>query len=261
MRCWSSGRLGGEQLAVPDRARLQRQVRPARRPYETVEPVVLDRCQIARFDPRAWALHHDLEVLRRLEADAGNGLDPAWAGELLRELNRFCNVWDEDDRPPGTTRRRCWRRCCCAATARPPMSCRRSAMPTSTPPGCGRWRRPPQARAHASSQTAYMDRYPEYRFCCSQAQQYDWIRERNPDLYDRVRERVGRRAVGAGGRHLGRAGLQPAVGRVARPPVPVRAAVLRARFGRRCREFWSPDVFGYTGQLPQIMAAPASTGS
>ena len=24
-------------------------------------------------------------------------------------------------------------------------------------------------------------------------------------------------------------------------------------FGRRCREFWNPDVFGYNGQLPQIM--------
>ena len=35
--------------------------------------------------------------------------------------------------------------------------------------------------------------------------------------------------MGAGRRHLGRAGLQPAVGRVARPPVPARPAVLRAR--------------------------------
>ena len=24
-------------------------------------------------------------------------------------------------------------------------------------------------------------------------------------------------------------------------------------FGRRCNEFWNPDVFGYNGQLPQIM--------
>src|SRR5690606_29434371 len=24
-------------------------------------------------------------------------------------------------------------------------------------------------------------------------------------------------------------------------------------FGARCREFWNPDVFGYNGQLPQIM--------
>ena len=36
-------------------------------------------------------------------------------------------------------------------------------------------------------------------------------------------------AVGARRRHVDRAGLQPAVGRVARPPVPARPAVLRAR--------------------------------
>ena len=35
-----------------------------------------------------------------------------------------------------------------------------------------------------------MDRYPEFRFACSQAQQYDWIRRRNPELYGRIRARV-----------------------------------------------------------------------
>src|SRR5581483_7708170 len=58
----------------------------------------LDRCEIARFDPQAWDLHHDFDVLRRLEADAANGLDPTWAGELQRELNRVCNTFREDDR-------------------------------------------------------------------------------------------------------------------------------------------------------------------
>ncbi|HEY6032283.1 MAG TPA: glycoside hydrolase family 38 C-terminal domain-containing protein, partial [Gaiellaceae bacterium] len=29
--------------------------------------------------------------------------------------------------------------------------------------------------------------------------------------------------------------------------------------GRRCREFWSPDAFGYAGQLPQIMRAAGLT--
>ena len=66
------------------------------RPYAALEPVVLDRCQIARFDERAWRLHHDFDVLRRLEADHAQGLDPTWAGELLSELNRVCNLWSED---------------------------------------------------------------------------------------------------------------------------------------------------------------------
>ena len=110
-------------------------------PTPAVEPVVLDRCQIARFDPRAWQLHHDFDVLRRLEAEHANGLDPTWAGELLSELNRFCNVWSRTTARPGTRPRRSWRRCSSAATPRSRTSCRRSATPTSTPPGCGRWPR------------------------------------------------------------------------------------------------------------------------
>ena len=100
-----------------------------------------------------------------------NGLDPTWAGELLAELNRVCNV-------VGRGRPRDLGRgggdpaagCCCAATASSCTSCRRSATPTSTPPGCGRWRRRTARLVRTfSSQTAYMERYPEFRFCCSQA--------------------------------------------------------------------------------------------
>src|SRR3954453_18563843 len=68
------------------------------RPYASLEPFVLDRCQIARFDPDAWGLHHDFDVLRQLEADHRNGLDGAGAGKLLAGLNEVCNIWTEDDR-------------------------------------------------------------------------------------------------------------------------------------------------------------------
>ena len=89
---------GGEQLDLRIELACNGKFGQIDRRYSTVEPVVLDRCQIARFDEQAWQLHHDFDVLRRLEADAVNGLDPTWAGELLSELNRFCNVWVETDR-------------------------------------------------------------------------------------------------------------------------------------------------------------------
>ena len=31
--------------------------------------------------------------------------------------------------------------------------------------------------------------------------------------------------------------------------------------GRRCTEFWHPDVFGYTAQLPQLMREAGITAS
>ena len=83
-----------------------------------------------------------------------------------------------------------------------------------------------------TSQLRLMDAYPEHRFAHSQAQHYAWLAEREPGLFARVR--AGRRArpVDPGRRDVGGARLQPAFGRVARPPAPVRPALLRAGAGR-----------------------------
>jgi alpha-mannosidase len=224
------------------------------RPYASREPVVLDRCQIARFDPRAWRLHHDFDVLRRLEAEHITGLDPTWAGELLYELNRVCNVWSEHD--PAT-----WDE---AEAILAPLLERRNATVTHELSAIGHahldtaWLWPlaesyRKAVRSFSSQVSYMDRYPEFRFACSQAQHYDWIRRRNPELYGRIRARV------ESGQWL------PVGGTWVEPDcnLPSGESLVRQflhgqryferEFGRRCPEFWNPDVFGYNGQLPQIM--------
>jgi alpha-mannosidase len=223
-------------------------------PYASREPVVLDRCQIARFDPRAWRLHHDFDVLRRLEAEHAMGLDPTWAGELLYELNRVCNVWSERD--PAT-----WDE---AEAILAPLLERRNATVTHELSAIGHahldtaWLWPlaesyRKAVRSFSSQLAYMDRYPEFRFACSQAQHYEWVRRRNPELYGRIRARV------ESGQWL------PVGGTWVEPDcnLPSGESLVRQflhgqryferEFGRRCPEFWNPDVFGYNGQLPQIM--------
>ena len=56
-------------------------------------PYELHLCELGRFDADAWRLSLDFEILRALSDEPG--LDEAWAGELLAELNRFCNVWPE----------------------------------------------------------------------------------------------------------------------------------------------------------------------
>jgi alpha-mannosidase len=248
---------GGERLDVRVELACNGLFGELRRPYASLEPVVLDRCQIARFDERAWRLHHDFDVLRRLEADSANGLDPTWAGELLHELNRFCNVWSED--------RETWDE---AEAILAPLLGRRNATVTHELSAIGHahldtaWLWPiaetyRKAVRSFSSQLAYMDRYPEYRFACSQAQQYDWMRRRRPELWDRIRDRV------AAGQWI------PVGGTWVEPDcnLPSCESLVRQflhgqRFferelGRRCTEFWNPDVFGYNGQLPQIMRGAA----
>jgi alpha-mannosidase len=41
-----------------------------------------------------------------------------------------------------------------------------------------------------ASAVRLMDEWPEYRFACSQAQQYAWIEERHPDLFERITAKV-----------------------------------------------------------------------
>ncbi|HKV67940.1 MAG TPA: glycoside hydrolase family 38 C-terminal domain-containing protein [Gaiellales bacterium] len=222
--------------------------------YETVEPVVLDRCQIARFDPQAWRLHHDFDVLRRLEADAGNGLDPTWAGELRRELNRVCNVFREDDRAT-------WE---ASSAILETLLSRRNATVVHELSAIGHahidtiwlW---PLAETHRklvrtfSSQTTYMERYPEFRFCCSQAYQYDWVRRHAPDLYARIRDRVGTgQWVPVGGTWIEPDCNLPSGESLVRQFLVGQRYFARELAGRH-RVFWNPDVFGYNGQLPQIM--------
>jgi alpha-mannosidase len=103
-----------------------------------------------------------------------------------------------------------------------------------------------------SNQLSLMDDYPEHRFVASQAQQYAWVRDEYPALWQRVKAAV------AGGR------WEPVGGMWVEPDtnVPsgeslVRQLVLGQRFfidelGHECTQLWIPDVFGYSAALPQI---------
>ena len=56
---------GGERLDLRVELACNGKFGELPRPYASLEPVVLDRCRIARFDRRAWDLHHDFDVLRQ----------------------------------------------------------------------------------------------------------------------------------------------------------------------------------------------------
>ncbi len=98
-----------------------------------------------------------------------------------------------------------------------------------------------------------MDRYPDYRFVCSQAQQLAWIKEEQPRLFERIKARVkeGRFII------VGGAWVEPDCN------IPSGEALVRQfvygqqfyqqEFGITCEEFWLPDTFGYPAALPAIM--------
>jgi len=104
-----------------------------------------------------------------------------------------------------------------------------------------------------SSALRYMDEYPDYKFACSQAQQYEWIKDTQPELYARIRQKVKEgRFIPAGG-----SWVEPDCN-IPSGEALVRQFVFGQRFfqqefGITCTEFWEPDVFGYSAALPQIL--------
>jgi alpha-mannosidase len=232
---------------------------PEQRPAAIPPAFRLERCELARFDAAAWALACDLGVLAALMDEPPP--DHAWRGELLRELNRFCNVWDPEDRAT-------W------DDARPilaPLLTRRNGTRTHEVTAVGHahidtaWLWPLEETYRKcvrtfATQLRLMERYPDYRFACSQAQQYAWIRDRAPGLWTRIRERV------EAGQWL------PVGGTWVEPDcnLPAGESLVRQflygqrfferEFGRRAEVFWNPDVFGYNGQLPQLMRGAGISG-
>ncbi len=228
----------------------------------------LKRCELGVFDPLAWEIYHDLLVLSQLENEQTAGpskdmwpsfdrpgdLDKAWGGRLLFELNRFCNVIDEADRDSWPEAHRILKDL--LATPNAPFAHELSAVGHAHIDTAWLW---PLAETDRkcvrsfSSAVRYMDDYPEYRFACSQAYQYERMAALHPDLFDRICAKVDAgQWIVVGGSYIEPDCNIPSGESLCRQFL-YGQRYFQKTFGRRCTEFWNPDVFGYNGQLPQIM--------
>jgi alpha-mannosidase len=208
----------------------------------------LTRCELGRFDPDAWKLALDFEVLRALEAHPAT--DPTLAGELRARLEAFADTLDASILAELYAQRN-------GTYAHEIFAVGHAHVDTAW-----LW---PLAETYRktlrtfSTAVRYMDEYPAYRFACSQAQQYAWVKERNPDLWEQIRAKV------ASGQFV------PVGGTWVEPDLnlPSGESLVRqllhgqrffeAELGSRCSEFWAPDAFGYCGQLPQLFRGAGMT--
>ncbi|CAO3640016.1 unnamed protein product [Cunninghamella blakesleeana] len=103
------------------------------------------------------------------------------------------------------------------------------------------------------SQIDLMDRYPEYKFVCSQAQQYEWVKNNYSYLWERIREKI---ALGqflpTGGTWVEMDTNMPSGESLCRQFL-LGQRFFEENFGKRCKVFWLPDSFGYSAQLPQLL--------
>ncbi|KAG8526958.1 uncharacterized protein KY384_008387 [Bacidia gigantensis] len=103
-----------------------------------------------------------------------------------------------------------------------------------------------------SNQCDLLDRYPEHRFCCSQPQQFKWLEQLYPKLFDRVKQKVKEGTFQPiGGSWVEHDTNLPGGESLIRQFL-VGQRYFQSRFGQRSRTFWLPDTFGYSTQIPQL---------
>ncbi|PKY07994.1 alpha-mannosidase [Aspergillus campestris IBT 28561] len=103
-----------------------------------------------------------------------------------------------------------------------------------------------------SNQCDLMDRYPEHRFTCSQAQQFKWLKQYYPSVFDRVKGWIKKgHFQPIGGSWVEHDTNMPSGESLVRQFL-YGQRFFESHFGERCTTFWLPDTFGYSTQIPQI---------
>lgn len=104
-----------------------------------------------------------------------------------------------------------------------------------------------------STQLALMEQYPEFKFLQSQPHLFRMVKQRYPELYERIK------AAAAAGQFVVEGGswVEPDTN-ISGGEALIRQFVHGKRFyeeefGVTCELLWLPDVFGYSGALPQLM--------
>ncbi|MGH7765623.1 MAG: alpha-mannosidase [Candidatus Dormibacteraceae bacterium] len=104
-----------------------------------------------------------------------------------------------------------------------------------------------------STQLELMDQYPDYVFACSQPAQYQWMKDSYPDIYRRIQVKVARGQWEPVGAMWVEADCNlPSGESLVRQMLHGKRFFMR-EFGYETRILWLPDVFGYPGNLPQLM--------
>lgn len=99
----------------------------------------------------------------------------------------------------------------------------------------------------------FMEEYPNYKFMSSQPVLYYFLKERYPELYERLKERVKEGRWETEGGMWVEADCNLTSGESLVRQFIHGKRFFKEEFGVDNRVLWLPDVFGYSGAMPQIM--------
>ncbi len=219
-------------------------------PQYRLGPIVL-----AERDLQVWELCQDVGSLNGLMHVLP--LDLPRRSEILRALETMMDVMDPDD-VSGTAA--AGRAALTKVLRRPAYASAHNVIATGHAHIDSAWLWPVRETIRKCARTfanvlALMDDHPAFVFSCSSAQQLAWMKEFYPDLFARIKARVGTgQFVPVGGMWVESDTNMPGGEAMARQFVEGKGFFAR-EFGIDCRETWLPDSFGYSGALPQIARA------
>jgi alpha-mannosidase len=210
------------------------------------------RADIAVLDEDVWHLCLDLDVLGELMRQLGTG-DPR-RHEILRAIERALDALDIADVPATAADARGRLE---AVLARPAHASAHTICAVGHAHIDSAWLWPVRETKRKSARTfanatALAAQYPEFVFACSQAQQYAWIKETQPEIFRRIADAVkaGQWAP-VGGMWVEADGNLPGGEALARQFVHGKRFFL-TEFGVECQGVWLPDSFGYSAAFPQL---------
>ncbi|APX34789.1 alpha-mannosidase [Brachybacterium sp. P6-10-X1] len=209
---------------------------------------------LARRDVRIWELAEDFRALTGLMIELP-GTSPR-RHEILRALEAACDVADPDDMPGTAEAARAVLR---PALERPANRSALTVLATGHAHIDSAWLWPVRETVRKVARTfsnvaALIENDPDVTFSASSAQQYAWLKDRYPELFERIRGHVAEgRFVPVGGMWVESDTNMPGSEAMARQFIAGKRFFLE-NFGVETRETWLPDSFGYSAALPQIAA-------
>ena len=111
-----------------------------------------------------------------------------------------------------------------------------------------------------SNVVALAREYPDLRFTATSAQQYAWLQERHPEVFEAVRRAIRDGQWFPSGGMWVESDVNMPGGEALIRQFTMGTRFFQRELGVRSRTLWLPDSFGYPGNLPQIAVRCGMTG-
>ncbi|QEU91016.1 alpha-mannosidase [Streptomyces kanamyceticus] len=207
---------------------------------------------LAVLDEDVWQLILDIEVLSELMAELD--ADRPRRHEILRALEDMLDALDLHD-VSGTAAAA--RAALAEVLARPAHASAHRVSAAGHAHIDSAWLWPLRETVRKASRTfanvtALAEEYPELVFACSQAQQYAWVKEHQPHIWDRIKKAVADGNWAPVGSMWVESDANMPGGEALARQITHGRRFFREEFGIETEEIWLPDSFGYTAAFPQL---------